>query len=272
MKQYLELLQHALTYGEERQDRTGVGTLSIFGAQARYDLRKGFPLVTTKRVFWRGVVEELLWFLRGATNVRSLQDKGVHIWDGWANQLGNLGPIYGEQWRSWLKSHSDESMDYWDDVDQIANVIQSIKDNPHSRRHLVSAWNVGELGFMALPPCHFAFQFYVSNKKELSCQLYQRSGDIFLGIPFNIASYALLTHMIAQVCDLGVGELIHTIGDLHLYLNHIDQAKEQLSREPLPLPTLRLKEAIMDIDEFTSEDIELINYNPHPPIKAPVAI
>lgn len=270
MKQYLDLLQHVLDNGEERQDRTGVGTLSIFGAQARYDLRKGFPLVTTKQVFWRGVVEELLWFLRGSTNVRSLQKKGVHIWDGWSDRYGRLGPIYGAQWRHWHKSYSDGYC--WSRVDQVANVIQSIKDNPHSRRHLVSAWNVGELEFMALPPCHFAFQFYVSNKKELSCQLYQRSGDIFLGVPFNIVSYALLTHMIAQVCGLGVGELVHTVGDLHLYLNHIDQAKEQLSREPRELPTLRLNKAIMDIDDFTSEDIELINYNPHPPIKAPVAV
>lgn len=274
MKQYLELLQHVLDNGEERQDRTGVGTLSIFGAQVRYDLRKGFPLVTTKKVFWKGVVEELLWFLRGSTNVRSLQKKGVHIWDEWSDQYGRLGPIYGRQWRRLYKFRTclDELDDGFIYIDQIANVIQSIKDNPHSRRHLVSAWNVSDLDEMALPPCHFAFQFYVSNKKELSCQLYQRSGDIFIGIPFNIASYALLTHMIAQVCGLGVGELIHTIGDLHLYLNHIDQAKEQLSREPLPLPTLRLNKSIMDIDDFTSDDIELINYNSHPTIKASVAV
>jgi thymidylate synthase len=266
-KQYLDLLKYVLNNGHKKDDRTGVGTLSMFGYQMRFNLQEGFPLLTTKKVFWKGVVEELLWFLRGETNVKSLQEKGVYIWDEWADKDGNLGRVYGAQWRSWY-GHWPARTDYYD---QIADVVKEIKGNPNSRRLIVSAWNVGEIGMMALPPCHMMFQFYVANGK-LSCQLYQRSGDLFLGIPFNIGSYSLLTHMIAQVCGLEVGEFIHTIGDGHIYLNHIEQVKEQLTRESRELPQLQLDESIKDIDDFNSEHIKLLNYNPHPAIKAPIAV
>ena len=275
MKQYLDLLQDVLDNGNYKSDRTDTGTISIFGRQVRYDLSHSFPAVTTKKLFFKGVVEELLWFLRGETNASSLQSKGVRIWDAWADAQGNLGPIYGKQWRAWEKFIVDPEWGFaegsWTIVDQIANVINSIKTNPDSRRHIVSAWNVGELDDMALVPCHAFFQFYVANGK-LSCQLYQRSADLFLGVPFNIASYALLTCMIAQVTGLKPGEFIHTMGDAHIYLNHIDQVKEQLSRTPKEHPTLWLNPEIKSIDDFKSEDIELRNYDFHPTIKAPVAV
>lgn len=271
MKQYHDLLSHILEYGVEKNDRTGTGTLSVFGYQMRFDLQKGFPLLTTKRVYWHGVVEELLWFLRGETNIKSLVEKNVHIWDAWANDKGNLGPVYGAQWRGWKAYSGELGYIQHTHIDQIAQVIQQIKANPDSRRLIVNAWNVGEVDKMALPPCHMFFQFYVANGK-LSCQLYQRSADVFLGVPFNIASYALLTHMIAQVCDLGVGEFIHTLGDAHIYRSHFDQVNEQLKREPFPLPRLVLNSIIKDIDSFTSEDIKLENYQHHPAIKAPVSI
>ena len=265
MKQYHDLLRHVLSHGAEKQDRTGTGTLSVFGYQMRFDLNAGFPLLTTKKVYWHGVVEELLWFLRGETNIKSLVEKNVHIWDAWANEEGNLGPVYGKQWRAWTDFMNMKS------IDQIAYVIEQIKTNPDSRRLLVNAWNVAEIDQMALPPCHMFFQFYVANGK-LSCQLYQRSGDIFLGVPFNIASYSLLTHMIAQVCGLGVGEFIHTLGDAHIYKNHLTQVNEQLSREPRQLPKLILDPTIKDIDSFESEHIKLEGYNPYPAIKAEVAV
>lgn len=275
MRQYHDLLRHILANGVEKPDRTGTGTLSTFGYQSRYNLAEGFPLLTTKRVHWRSVVYELLWFLRGDTNVKYLQDNGVSIWDDWSPENGNLGPVYGKQWRKWTHGRGEErAYQAWydeDEYDQIADVINEIKWNPDSRRLLVSAWNVGEIDDMALPPCHFAFQFYVANGK-LSCQLYQRSADAFLGVPFNIGSYALLTHMIAQVTGLGVGEFVHTIGDAHIYTNHIAQVKTQLERDFRPLPTLRLNPKITDIDTFTFEDITLENYDPHPAIKAPVAV
>jgi thymidylate synthase len=264
MKQYHDLLQKILDEGTEKSDRTGTGTKSIFGAQLRFDLSKSFPLVTTKKIHLKSVIHELLWMLSGDTNIKYLNDNGVSIWDEWADQNGNLGPIYGAQWRNWEGPH-------FNDHDQIKNIIQEIKINPDSRRLIVSAWNVGDLSYMALPPCHMMFQFYVSNGK-LSCQLYQRSADMFLGVPFNIASYALLTMMVAQVTGLQVGEFIHTFGDAHIYLNHIDQVKLQLSREHKELPSMKLNPLIKDINDFKYEDFLLEGYNPHPAIKASVAI
>jgi thymidylate synthase len=245
-------------------DRTGVGTLSVFGAQARFDLRKTFPLLTTKKLHLKSIIYELLWFLRGETNIRYLNEHGVTIWDEWADEKGDLGRVYGAQWRDWRGGNGVR-------VDQIENVIDQIRKNPSSRRLIVSAWNPAEIEGMALPPCHVLFQFYVQND-ELSCQLYQRSADLFLGVPFNIASYALLTLMIAQVCDLSPGDFVHTFGDLHLYQNHIEQAREQLSREFRPLPRMRLNPAVKNIHDFTFEDFELLDYNPHPSIKAPIAV
>ncbi len=264
VRQYHDLLKRVLAEGIEKQDRTGTGTLSLFGHQTRYDLNAGFPVVTTKKVHLRSVVAELFWFLRGDTNVRWLQEHGVRIWNEWADAEGELGPIYGYQWRSWPTPSGDH-------LDQIAKVVASIRSNPNSRRHIVSAWNVADVDEMALPPCHTMFQFYVADGK-LSCQLYQRSADVFLGVPFNIASYALLTHMIAQVTDLGVGDFVHTLGDTHLYLNHVDQARLQLEREPRPLPELRLNPERRSIDAFVIEDVEVIGYDPHPAIKAPIAV
>lgn len=264
MKQYLDLLNDVLSNGTKKEDRTGTGTFSVFGRQLRFNLQEGFPLVTTKKVFWKGVVGELLWFLKGSTNVRELQEQGIGIWDAWADGNGDLGPVYGAQWRSWPTPDGSH-------IDQIAQVIKSIKTNPDSRRHIVSAWNVADIPRMALPPCHVLFQFYVADGK-LSCQLYQRSADLFLGVPFNIASYSLLTHMIAQVCDLDVGEFIITFGDAHIYSNHIEQVKTQLKRYPYSLPILQLNPGIKDIDKFTIEDITLFRYLHHPPIKGEVAV
>ena len=264
MKQYLTLLEHVLNHGTEKDDRTGTGTRSVFGWQMRFKLADGFPLVTTKKIHTRSIFHELLWFLRGETNIAYLKDNGVSIWDEWADEQGELGPVYGSQWRSW-KTTSGQS------IDQITNLIEGIKNNPDSRRHIVSAWNVGEVDQMALPPCHTMFQFYVANNK-LSCQLYQRSADIFLGVPFNIASYALLTMMIAQTTGLEVGDFVHTFGDAHLYSNHIEQTNEQLSRDIRALPTLKLNPNITSVFDFTYEDIELVGYEPHPHIKAPVAV
>ena len=264
MRAYLDLLRNVLEDGRFKSDRTGTGTYSLFGAQVRYDLAAGFPLLTTKKVHTRSIIHELLWFLRGETNVRYLRENGVTIWDEWADAEGNLGRVYGAQWRDWRGSNGER-------VDQIANVLAQIKKNPDSRRLIVSAWNPAEISGMALPPCHTMFQFYVS-EGELSCQLYQRSADIFLGVPFNVASYALLTLMIAQVCDLKAKEFIHTFGDLHLYSNHVEQAKLQLSRATRPLPTMRLNPAVRDLFAFTYEDFTLEGYDPHPAIKAPVAV
>jgi len=264
MKQYLDLLEKALDHGTTKSDRTGTGTLSFFGHQMRFDLQQGFPLVTTKKLHLRSIIHELLWFLKGETNIAYLKENKVGIWDEWADESGDLGPVYGKQWRSWETADGHK-------IDQIANVIAEIKRNPDSRRLMVVAFNPSDVPKMALPPCHAFFQFYVANGK-LSCQLYQRSGDIFLGIPFNIASYALLTHMVAQVCGLAPGEFIHTIGDAHLYSNHIDQARLQLTRDPKPLPTLSLNPAVKDIFDFKYEDIQILNYESHPAIKAEVAV
>jgi thymidylate synthase len=264
MQIYLDLLRHVMTTGQGKADRTGTGTRSIFGHQMRFDLQAGFPLVTTKRVHFKSVAHELLWFIRGETNTRYLRENGVTIWDEWANADGELGPVYGKQWRSWPTPDGRT-------IDQLAQVIAQIKANPDSRRHIVSAWNVASLPDMALAPCHCLFQFHVAEGK-LSCQLYQRSADLFLGVPFNIASYALLTHMVAQVTGLEPGEFIWTGGDCHLYLNHLDQVREQLARTPLALPTLRLNPAVTRIDDFVFEHIDLVDYQHHPAIKAPVAI
>jgi thymidylate synthase len=265
MQPYLDLVRHALNDGEPRPDRTGVGTRSLFGAQMRFDLAAGFPLLTNRKIHLKSVVHELLWFIKGDTNIGYLKENGVRIWDEWADGQGNLGPVYGKQWRRWEAADGRA-------VDQLRDVVELIKRDPHSRRLIVSAWNVGDLKRMALMPCHVMFQFYVTGSGRLSCQLYQRSADLFLGVPFNIASYAILTHMIAQVCDLKPGEFIHTLGDAHLYENHLDQARELLSREPRPLPKLKLNPEIRDIDGFRFEDIEVIDYDPHPPIKALVAV
>ncbi|MBS4013692.1 MAG: thymidylate synthase [Bacteroidetes bacterium] len=263
MQQYLDLMRHVINNGVKKEDRTGTGTISVFGYQMRFDLNKGFPAVTTKKLHLKSIIYELLWFLNGDTNIKYLKDNGVSIWDEWADENGNLGPVYGAQWRSW--GAADRK------IDQISDVINQIRNNPDSRRIIVSAWNVAELDKMALMPCHVLFQFYVADGK-LSCQLYQRSADIFLGVPFNIASYSLLTMMIAQVCGLKLGDYIHTFGDAHLYLNHLDQANLQLSREPRSLPTMKINPDVKNIFEFKFEDFELTGYDPHPLIKAPVAI
>jgi thymidylate synthase len=277
MKTYHNLLTHILEFGHRKDDRTGTGTLSVFGYQMRFPLKDGFPLLTTKKVHFKSVVHELLWFLKGDTNIKYLKDNGVSIWDEWADEAGNLGPVYGHQWRNfgartsgdeWLGTKLNQDLP---GVDQISDLIKQIKQNPDSRRLIVSAWNPVDVPRMALPPCHSLFQFYVAGG-ALSCQLYQRSADVFLGVPFNIASYALLTHMIAHVCGLKVGEFIHTLGDAHLYLNHLEQTRLQLSREARPLPTLKINSAVTDLFSITAEDILLEGYDPHPAIKAPVAV
>lgn len=280
MQQYLDLLKLILNEGVARSDRTGVGTLSVFGPQMRFDLQKGFPLITTKKIFLKGVIHELLWFLKGDTNVKYLQDHGVRIWDEWANEVGDLGPIYGAQWRSWTYYEPEEGRQegtVWVPasykkkvIDQITSVIEGIKNDPQSRRHIVTAWNPAELDHMALPPCHCLFQFYVA-EGTLSCHLYQRSADVFLGVPFNIASYALLTMMVARVCRLKPGTLVHSFGDAHLYSNHIAQARMQLHRSPGKLPTMKLSSRTKDIFAFTFGDFELVGYNPQPHIAAPIA-
>jgi thymidylate synthase len=264
MRPYLDLLQHILNHGVRKSDRTGTGTLSVFGYQMRFDLSRGFPLLTTKKLHLRSIVHELLWFLAGDTNVRYLHEHGVTIWDEWAGADGDLGPVYGAQWRSWPTPDGGS-------IDQIARVVEQIRTNPDSRRHIVSAWNVAEIDGMALPPCHALFQFWVAEGR-LSCQLYQRSADVFLGVPFNIASYALLTMMVAQVSDLAPGDFVHTLGDAHLYLNHLEQARLQLTREPRPLPTMTLNPGVKSIFEFKYEDFTLSGYDPHPAIKAPIAV
>ena len=264
MKQYLDLMSHVLENGTQKHDRTGTGTLSVFGYQMRFNLAEGFPMVTTKKLHLKSIIHELIWFLSGDTNIRYLKAHGVKIWDEWADENGDLGPVYGSQWRSWPTPDGKH-------IDQIANIIQQIKTNPDSRRIIVSAWNVAEIENMALPPCHSFFQFYVA-EGQLSCQLYQRSADIFLGVPFNIASYALLTMMVAQVCGLKAGDFIHTLGDAHLYNNHLEQAKLQLSREPKPLPTMKINPEVKDIFSFKYEDFTLKNYDPHPSIKGAVAV
>ena len=264
MQQYLDLMRHVIQHGARKDDRTGTGTLSVFGHQMRFDLCQGFPLLTTKKVHTKSIIYELLWFLRGDTNIRYLKEHGVSIWDEWADENGDLGPVYGAQWRSWPAPDGRR-------IDQIAQVVRAIRENPDSRRLIVSAWNVSELDNMVLPPCHLLFQFYVAQGR-LSCQLYQRSADIFLGVPFNIASYALLTLMMAQVTGLKPGELVHTLGDAHLYLNHFEQVQIQLAREPRPLPSMRLNPEKTSLFDFNFDDFELLNYNPHPSIKAPVAV
>ena len=264
MRAYLDLLRHVLEHGTEKGDRTGTGTRSVFGWQMRFDLREGFPLVTTKKLHLRSIIHELLWFLRGETNVASLRENKVSIWDEWADADGELGPVYGKQWRRWSAPDGRE-------IDQFRDVLAELRRNPDSRRLVVSAWNVADLPAMALQPCHALFQFYVADGR-LSCQLYQRSGDIFLGVPFNIASYALLTHMVAQACDLEVGDFVHTLGDAHLYANHFEQAREQLAREPRALPRLRLNPDVRDVFAFRFEDIAIEGYDPHPAIRAPVAV
>ena len=264
MKQYLDLMRHVRENGVFKDDRTGTGTYSVFGYQMRFDLSEGFPLVTTKKTFLKGIIHELLWFLSGSTNIKYLVDHDVHIWDEWADEHGELGPVYGSQWRSWPGPDGRT-------IDQISRVVEDLKTNPDSRRHIVSAWNVAEVDEMALPPCHSLFQFYVADGR-LSCQLYQRSADIFLGVPFNIASYALLNMMIAQVVDLEVGDFVHTLGDAHLYSNHIEQADKQLLREPRSLPTIRVNPKVKDILGFKISDFELLEYDPHPGIKAPIAV
>jgi thymidylate synthase len=264
MKQYLNLMRHVLNNGVEKSDRTGTGTKSVFGHQMRFDLSKGFPLITTKKCHLKSIIHELLWFLKGDTNINYLKKNGVKIWDEWADEDGNLGPVYGYQWRSWPTASGKH-------VDQITQLIDQIKKNPDSRRLIVSAWNVGEIENMALPPCHTFFQFYVADGK-LSCQLYQRSADIFLGVPFNISSYALITMMIAQVCNLKLGDFVHTFGDAHIYSNHFEQANLQLSREPKSLPKMKINKDVENIFDFSIDDFELFDYNPHPHIKAPVAI
>ncbi len=264
MKQYLDLLDHVLQNGTTKSDRTGTGTVSVFGYQMRFDLAKGFPLLTTKKLHLRSIIYELLWFLQGNTNIKYLHDNNVSIWDEWADENGDLGPVYGKQWRSWLAGDGRQ-------VDQISQVIEMIKNKPDSRRLIVSAWNVGEIDKMALPPCHVLFQFYVS-QGTLSCQLYQRSADIFIGVPFNIASYALLTMMIAQVCGLKPGDFVHTFGDAHLYNNHLDQARLQLTRDPRPLPSMKINPSVKSIFEFRFSDFELQGYEPHPHIKAAVSV
>jgi len=264
MQQYLNLMQRILDEGVEKHDRTGTGTLSVFGHQMRFDLSQGFPVVTTKKLHLRSIIHELLWFLKGDTNIQYLRENKVRIWDEWADEDGNLGPVYGKQWRSW-QTPSGET------IDQITQLVEQIKTNPDSRRLIVSAWNVADVPQMALPPCHLLFQFYVAEGK-LSCQLYQRSADVFLGVPFNIASYALLTMMIAQVCNLKPGDFVHTFGDAHLYSNHLEQTKLQLSREPKSLPTMKINPEVKDLFAFTFEDFELVDYDPHPHISAPVAV
>jgi thymidylate synthase len=264
MQQYLHLVRDILEHGTPKSDRTGTGTLSLFGRQLRFDLAAGFPLVTTKKAHLRSIIVELLWFLRGDTNIRYLNENNVTIWDEWADANGELGPVYGYQWRSWPAPNGQH-------IDQITAVIEQIKTNPDSRRHIVSAWNVADIDRMALAPCHALFQFYVANGK-LSCQLYQRSADVFLGVPFNIASYALLTMMVAQVCNLAAGDFVHTFGDVHLYSNHLDQTREQLTRDPRPLPTMILNPSVRSIFDFQFSDFTLANYDPHPSIKAPIAV
>lgn len=264
MQQYLDLMRMVRDTGSQKGDRTGTGTVSVFGHQMRFDLAAGFPLVTTKKMFLKGIIHELLWFLQGSTNIKYLLDHNVHIWDEWADEHGELGPVYGSQWRSWPAADGQT-------IDQIARLVTDLKQNPNSRRHIVSAWNVAEVDSMALPPCHTLFQFYVADGK-LSCQLYQRSADIFLGVPFNIASYALLTLMMAQVCDLEPGDFVHTFGDAHLYNNHLEQTDRQLAREPKPLPTMVLNPAIKDIFGFSYDDFELRDYECYPGIKAPIAV
>lgn len=264
MRQYHDLIKHILENGTKKEDRTGTGTLSVFGYQMRYDLNAGFPCVTTKKLHLRSIIHELLWFLKGDTNIKYLKDNKVSIWDEWADENGNLGPVYGSQWRSWPTRDGQT-------IDQIKEIIRQIKETPDSRRIIVSAWNVGEIKNMALPPCHAFFQFYVADNK-LSCQLYQRSADTFLGVPFNIASYALLTMMVAQVCKLELGDFVHTLGDAHLYLNHLEQAQLQISRTPRELPTMKINPAVTGILDFRYEDFELLNYDPHPHIKGAVAV